>query len=121
MVVPFVHEDLKAERLLQAVAVHFFTRILRGELIVEVVGAELGSVTLNKVTIAAACKGIKWDGPKRTKRHVTPPIDFVATACNCRPLRNTPFGKAACADTSTSRRSTRSNSMNYGIDILPGI
>jgi hypothetical protein len=70
VVAPFIHESLKAERLLQAVAVHFFTRILRGELVVEVMGTELGTVTLNKSTIAAACERIMWDGPKRTKRHV---------------------------------------------------
>ena len=77
VVAPYVHEDLKAERLLQAVAVHFFTRIMRGELVVEVIGRDLGSVTLDKGALDAACKRIRWDGPKRTKRHVAPPIDFV--------------------------------------------
>ncbi len=77
VVAPFVHTDLKAERLLQAAAVHFFTRIMRGELVVEILGHSLGSVTLDRSAIAAACKQIKWDGPKRTKRHIAPPIAFV--------------------------------------------
>lgn len=77
VVSPFVPGELKEERLLQAVTVHFFTRILRGELEVEVVGPGIGSVTLNKAGIGAACRKIKWDGPARTKRHIAPPIDFA--------------------------------------------
>src|SRR5262249_19071858 len=77
VVAPFVPDELKADRFLQAVAVHFFTRIVRGELIVEVVGPGLGSVTLDKSGIEAACKKVVWDSPKRTKRHVPPPIEFA--------------------------------------------
>jgi hypothetical protein len=77
VVAPFIHEELKADRLLQAVAVHFFTRIIRGELEVEVVGPAIDSVTLDRNSISAACRDITWDGPSRTKRHVAPPIDFA--------------------------------------------
>lgn len=77
VVSPFVPEELKAERLLQAVIVHFFTRILRGELKVEVSGPGIGTVKLDKVEISAACRGIRWDGPPRTKRHIPPPIEFA--------------------------------------------
>ncbi|MFH1918942.1 MAG: hypothetical protein ABIP48_03505 [Planctomycetota bacterium] len=80
VVAPFVSEDLKAERLVQAVAVHFFTRILRGDLVVEIVGNAIGQVTLDRSSIADACNRIKWDGPKRTKRHIAPPIAF-ANSC----------------------------------------
>jgi hypothetical protein len=77
VVVPFVPDELKADRILQAVAVHFFTRILREELVVELMGPGLDSVTLDKSGIAAACSKVTWDGPKRTKRHVPPPIEFA--------------------------------------------
>ena len=77
VVAPFLPEELKAERLLQAVLVHFFTRIVRGELIVEIVGPDIGSVTLDRLAISAACKKVPWDGPKRTKRHIAPPIEFA--------------------------------------------
>jgi len=76
VVSPFVPDELKADRLVQAVAVHFFTRIVRGELIVEVSGPGLGTVTLDQAGIEAACRKINWDGPRRTKRHVAPPIAF---------------------------------------------
>lgn len=78
VVVPYVHEDLKAEHLLQAVAVHFFTRIVRGELVVEVAGPDLDVVTLDQSSIKQVRdKQITWGGAKRTKRHVAPPIEFT--------------------------------------------
>ncbi len=77
VVAPYVPDELNSNRLLQAVLVHFFTRIVRGELIVEIAGPGIGSVTLNESEIAAACKKVKWDGPKRNKRHIAPPIQFA--------------------------------------------
>lgn len=77
VVSPFVPDELQAERLLQAVAVYFFTRILRGELEVTVVGPGIGTTRLDRTGLAAACRKIEWDGPPRTKRHVAPPIEFA--------------------------------------------
>jgi hypothetical protein len=77
VIAPFVPDELKADRLLQAVAVHFFTGIVRGELIVEINGPGIGSVTLDNAGLEEACKKVEWDGPKRTKRHVSPPIQFA--------------------------------------------
>lgn len=77
VVSPFIPDELDAERLVQAVAVHFFITILRGDLIVEVMGPGIGSVTLDGSSIEDVCKRIKWDGPKRAKRHVPPPIAFA--------------------------------------------
>ena len=77
VVAPYIPEELKADRLLQAVLVNFFVPILRGELIVEIVGSELGSVTVESSSISAVCKKVNWDGHPRTKRHVAPPIKFV--------------------------------------------
>lgn len=77
VVAPYVPEELQADRLLQAVAVNFFTRIVRGELVVEVVGPDLGAITLDRDNIEAAVDRIKWDGPRPMKRHVAPPVSFA--------------------------------------------
>ena len=90
VVAPFVPDELQAERVLQAVAVHFFTRIVRGELVVEVVGPGLGVVTLDKDGIEDACNQIVWDGSKRTKRHVAPPIAFARRCIKSQPEFSTP-------------------------------
>lgn len=90
VVAPFVPDELQAERVLQAVAVHFFTRIVRGELIVEVVGPGIGVVTLDKQGIQDACNRIVWDGPKRTKRHVPPPIEYAQHCLGLQPAISTP-------------------------------
>lgn len=84
IVVPFIPDDLRAEGLLQAVAAHFFVSILRGQLEVEVAGGGLGVVQLDEQTLEAACQRVTWDGLKRTKRHVPPPVAF-ARSCLQRP------------------------------------
>lgn len=85
VVAPFVPDELKPERLLQAVAVHFFAPIVRGKLVVEIEGPGFDQVTLDESGIDAACKMVSWDGPKRTKRHVPPPIEFARRCFNCSP------------------------------------
>lgn len=77
VVSPFVPEELRSDRILQAVIVNFFVRILRGELVVEVTGPEIGTVTLDAKSIDAACARLKWGGSKRKKLHAPPPLDFV--------------------------------------------
>lgn len=80
VVVPFVAAEVKASRILQAVAVHFFARIIRGELSVAVSGPGFEEVTLDAERLEHACGLVVWDGPKRTKRHVAPPIPFAKAA-----------------------------------------
>lgn len=77
VVSPYLHDELRPDRILQAVAVHFFARILRGELVVEVAGWEQDPQVLDKACISQVCEKIVWDGPKRTKRHMAPPLDFA--------------------------------------------
>jgi hypothetical protein len=84
IVVPFIPDDLRAEGLLQAVAAHFFVSILRHELEVEIAGGGLGVVQLDEQNLEAACRRVTWDGLKRTKRHVPPPVAF-ARSCLRRP------------------------------------
>lgn len=85
VVAPFVPTELRSDRLLQAVIVHFFSHILRGRLIVEIVGPETGTVLLDQRSIEAACEQVRWDGPKRTKHHAAPPIAFTRRSLNTQP------------------------------------
>lgn len=85
VVSPFVPEVLRADRLAQAVALHFFLRILRGQLVVEITGTKTGkrsagkaeTIILDRERLADACREMDWSGPARTKRHVPPPTDFA--------------------------------------------
>lgn len=79
VVSPFAHPDLKPELVLQAVLVHFFLRILRGELVVEVAsGSQV--IRVDQDSIGSVCESVTWNGLKRDKRHVAPPIEF-SRAC----------------------------------------
>jgi hypothetical protein len=88
---PFVSAELKAERLAQAVAVHFFARILSGDLVVEVVGKEFGELRLDRERLADACDRMEWNGPARSKRHVRPPIEFASRCLAATPVVETPI------------------------------
>ena len=79
VVVPYVAEELTGRRLMQAVCVHFFLPILRQELIVDIAAPDipLGMARLDDSSLKEWAESLKWDGPKRSKRHVPPPIDFV--------------------------------------------
>ena len=79
VVVPYVASELSGMRMMQAVCIHFFLPILRGELEVEIAAPDIktGRACLTATTLNGWCSAVKWDGPKRSKRHVAPPIDFV--------------------------------------------
>jgi hypothetical protein len=79
VVVPYVAEELTGLRLMQAVCIHFFMPILRGELIVDLSAADipLGNARLDANSLKSWCESLKWDGPKRSKRHVAPPVEFI--------------------------------------------
>ncbi|MFM7055894.1 MAG: hypothetical protein ACKO2P_03120, partial [Planctomycetota bacterium] len=79
VVVPYVMEQLSGVRILQAVCAHFFVPLMQGQLEVEVCARDIGSApaTLNAETLEHWCRALRWDGPKRLKRHVPPPIAFV--------------------------------------------
>ncbi len=89
VVVPYVAAELQGFQMLQAVAAHFFIPILRGELIVEIAGPDVGDVRLDQSTIQHRCKEIVWNGPKRTKRHAAPPIGFAKTCLSTPPHATT--------------------------------
>src|SRR5690606_4113100 len=77
VVVPYVASELDGWRILQAVCVHFFLPILRGDLIVDLVSPQTREVHLDSDSLAEWCNALKWDGPKRTKRHVSPPVEYI--------------------------------------------
>jgi hypothetical protein len=78
VVVPFVAAELKGFRMLQAICVHFFVPILEGRLVVDLYSPETREVHLDAKSLPGWCGSITWDGPKRTKRHASPPLDFVS-------------------------------------------
>ena len=79
VVVPFVAKELTGMRILQAICINFFLQILRGELEVEVAASDIdtGKAILTADSLQEWASALKWDGPKRTKRHIAPPIGFV--------------------------------------------
>jgi len=77
VVVPYITSELNGIKLLQAISVHFFLPILRGELIIDLVSIDTGEVRLDANTLEEFCNNIKWDGSRRTKRNNAPPIKFV--------------------------------------------
>ena len=77
VVAPYVPDELREDRLLQAVIVHFFTRILRGQLEVEISGPELEPILIDSGSIERAAKLVQWNGSKRMKRHAAPPVAFA--------------------------------------------
>ncbi|MEY3173433.1 MAG: hypothetical protein RLZZ436_1347 [Planctomycetota bacterium] len=84
VVVPCVAEQLTGIRILQAVCVHFFLPLMRGQLEVEVCADDIqqGPAKLNASTLENWCRTIRWDGQKRARRHVAPPIAFVRSCLN---------------------------------------
>jgi len=76
VVVPYV-VDIRGKSIFQAVAINFFTLILRRKLIVEINAPDIEPVILTDDTIEEACQKIEWDGTKAQKRHATPPIAFA--------------------------------------------
>ncbi|MCG8451377.1 MAG: sigma-70 family RNA polymerase sigma factor [Pirellulales bacterium] len=77
VVAPYVAEELCGEPILQAITVHFFLPIVRGDLVVEVSAPDLTPTLVDADTIARVCDDLTWDGPKRTKRQAPPPVAFV--------------------------------------------
>ena len=81
VVVPYVAEELRAERLLRLAVVNFFLPIIKGQLIVEVSGpADLGhrhTWRVDSGTIAKICDELNWNGRGTLKLASPPPIQFA--------------------------------------------
>lgn len=90
VIIPFIPPEINATGLAQAVAAHFFIRIVRGELEVEILDSIHGVIKLDYANIAEVCKQIEWNGPARTKRHRAPPIEFAKRCLSDSELYRTP-------------------------------
>jgi hypothetical protein len=80
VVVPYVATELTGMRILQAICIHFFLPVMRGQLIVDVCASDIKNraATLNTQTLEDWCSAVEWDpNQKRTKRHMPPPIRFA--------------------------------------------
>lgn len=80
VVVPYVATELTGMRILQAICIHFFLPVMRGELIVDVCASDIknGAATLNAQTLETWCETVEWDPKqKKAKRHMPPPVKFV--------------------------------------------
>jgi hypothetical protein len=87
VVVPYVAPELDGLKILQAICVHFFLPIIKGDLVVDLEAPikDLKWVHLDKDSLVDWCKTLNWNGPKRTKRHVSPPIEFVRKCLSVQP------------------------------------
>lgn len=80
VVVPFLRDEIMADDLLRSAALHWFVAILRGELVVEVVGPDGTERRLDAGSIGEVVEGLEWAGTKRDKRHRPPPVALAAWA-----------------------------------------
>lgn len=80
LVVPFVRDGITAEAIARSACVHFFIRILRGELIVETVDEKGGSFLISAETIDAVVKQVRWEVPGTQRRASRPPLDLARFA-----------------------------------------
>ena len=78
VVVPYVASELTGMRIMQ-VCIHFFVPILSNELVVELATPDLpmGKALITADSLKEWCAALTWNGRKRDKRHVPPPVDFV--------------------------------------------
>ena len=113
VVSPYVVPELNVHKLLQAICVHFFLPIMRGELIVEIEGPSLPHCLIDTYGLHERCQSLNWDGPKRTKRHQPPPLEYVkkCLARQASAIQTSILGKdkSPCFDDSTFSQSELDN------------
>lgn len=84
VVVPYVPAVLRAEAILKLVAINFFVPVIRGELIVDVVGPGLPSgepeIRVDAASIEEVCRSLTWNGKVTQKQSSPPPIDLASEA-----------------------------------------
>ena len=80
LVVPFLRDGIRADLIARSACVHFFVRILRGDLVVETVDEEGKRRTIEKDTLRGVVKALTWDGPASSKLASPPPLDLAEWA-----------------------------------------
>lgn len=80
LVVPFVRDGITAEAIARSVCVHFFVRVLRGELVVETVDEHGGRYEITAETIDDVVKQVRWEMPDAQRRASPPPLELARIA-----------------------------------------
>ncbi len=80
IVMPYCHEDVRADDVALSVIVHWFFPILRGELKVEVSGTDGDKVIISASTVRDVSAKMEWKGNRTDKKHTPPPFDLASWA-----------------------------------------
>lgn len=80
LVVPFVREGITAEAIARSVCIHFFVRILRGELVVETSDERGGRFVITADTIDDVVGQVRWELPDGQRRGSPPPLGLARLA-----------------------------------------
>jgi hypothetical protein len=84
LIVPFLRPGIRADLIARSACVHFFVRILRGDLIVETVDEDGKRWHIDKDNLHATVKTFTWDGPASAKLAAPPPLELAEWAIQCR-------------------------------------
>lgn len=80
LVVPFVRDGITAEAIARSVCIHFFVRVLRGELVVETIDENGGCYEITADTIEDVVKQVRWEMPDSQRRASPPPLELARIA-----------------------------------------
>ncbi|MGB8854338.1 MAG: hypothetical protein WCC69_12310 [Pirellulales bacterium] len=80
LVVPFVRDGITADAIARSVCIHFFVRILRGELVVETMDERGGRYEITAATIDDVVRQLRWELPDGQRRVSPPPLDLARLA-----------------------------------------
>lgn len=80
LVVPFVRDGITAEAIARSVCIHFFVRILRGELVVETIDERGGRFEITADTIDDVVRQVRWELPDGQRRVSPPPLELARVA-----------------------------------------
>jgi hypothetical protein len=80
LVVPFVRPGITADAIARSVCIHFFVRILRGDLVVETIDEHGGRYEITAATIDDVVRQLRWELPDGQRRVSPPPLDLARLA-----------------------------------------
>jgi hypothetical protein len=80
LVVPFVRDGITAEAIARSVCIHFFVRILRGELVVETIDERGGRIEITANSIDDVVRELRWEISDGQRRVSPPPLELARVA-----------------------------------------
>jgi hypothetical protein len=80
LVVPFVRQGITADAIARSVCIHFFVRILRGDLVVETMDEHGGRYEITAATIDDVVRQLRWELSDGQRRVSPPPLDLARLA-----------------------------------------